>query len=73
VKKEYTDYGDSARESRVTAEIELLSSTSENVCELWNGREIVRLAGQPKILGCVFTEDETGFCVGDLNEALTKQ
>jgi hypothetical protein len=73
VKKEYTDYGGSARESRVTAEIELLSSNSENVCELWNGREIVRLAGQPKILGCVFTEDETGFCVGDLNEALTKQ
>jgi hypothetical protein len=36
---------------------------------MWNGREIVRLAGQPKTLECVFTEDETGVCVGGLYDA----
>ncbi|KAH7397437.1 hypothetical protein BKA66DRAFT_241867 [Pyrenochaeta sp. MPI-SDFR-AT-0127] len=34
-----------ARENQATAEVELLSSTSENVSELWNGREIVRQLG----------------------------
>ncbi|KAL0936785.1 ankyrin repeat protein [Colletotrichum truncatum] len=34
-----------ARESRSIAEQELLSSTSENVCELWSGRQVVRLIG----------------------------
>ncbi|KAK1830206.1 hypothetical protein QBC39DRAFT_354441 [Podospora conica] len=34
-----------ARESQLTAEQELLSSTSVDVCELWNGKEIVRLMG----------------------------
>ncbi|KAF4829971.1 hypothetical protein CGCTS75_v006169 [Colletotrichum tropicale] len=34
-----------AREPKSTAEQELLSSTSENVCELWNGKQIVRLIG----------------------------
>ncbi|KAI9658258.1 MAG: hypothetical protein M1821_002391 [Bathelium mastoideum] len=36
-----------ARESRVTAEQEFLSSTSVEVCELWSGSEIVRVAGKP--------------------------
>ena len=31
-----------ARESFATAEVELLSSTSENVCERYNGNEIIR-------------------------------
>lgn len=34
-----------ARESRATAEAELLSSTSEEVCEMWNGHEIIRTHG----------------------------
>ncbi|RYP70138.1 hypothetical protein DL771_005650 [Monosporascus sp. 5C6A] len=34
-----------ARESQSTAEQELLSSTSSNVCELWSGREVVRVMG----------------------------
>ncbi|KAF2112232.1 hypothetical protein BDV96DRAFT_551207, partial [Lophiotrema nucula] len=34
-----------ARESRSTAETELLSSTSADVCELWNGQEVVRQYG----------------------------
>lgn len=38
-----------ARESRSTAELELLSSTSADVCELWSGQEIVRLIGNPQM------------------------
>ncbi|KAJ3459808.1 hypothetical protein MRS44_015881 [Fusarium solani] len=34
-----------ARESHSVAEQELLSSTSQNVCEMWNGQQIVRLIG----------------------------
>lgn len=36
-----------ARESRANAEMEILSSTSEDVCELWSGQEIVRELGNP--------------------------
>jgi hypothetical protein len=36
-----------ARESQSTAEQELLSSTSPDVCELWSGKEVVRLIGSP--------------------------
>jgi hypothetical protein len=36
-----------ARESPTEAEIELLSSTSESVCEMWNGEGIIRTAGNP--------------------------
>jgi len=35
-----------ARESFATAEVELLSSTSENVCERYNGNEIIRKEGK---------------------------
>jgi len=38
-----------ARENRALAEIELMSSTSNEVCELFNGRGIVRAMGKPKI------------------------
>ena len=31
-----------ARENRATVEVELMSSTSHEVCELWNGHGIVR-------------------------------
>jgi hypothetical protein len=43
------------------------------VCELWNGREIIRQAGRPKILEFIFSEDETGVCIGDLANAVTKE
>ncbi|KAK3321371.1 hypothetical protein B0T19DRAFT_466722 [Cercophora scortea] len=36
-----------ARESQSTAEQELLSSTSNDVCELWSGEEVVRMIGSP--------------------------
>jgi hypothetical protein len=39
-----------ARESQATVEVELMSSTSPNVCELWNGQGIVRILGSLPIL-----------------------
>ena len=38
-----------ARESRAVAESELMSSTSNEVCELWNGQQIVRVMGEGPI------------------------
>lgn len=38
-----------AREARSMAEQELMSSTSPDVCEMWNGRAIVRLTDSPPI------------------------
>jgi hypothetical protein len=38
-----------ARENLAGAEVELMSSTSEDVCELWNGSEIVRSLGSPPV------------------------
>ncbi|KAF8535765.1 hypothetical protein BDD12DRAFT_796787, partial [Trichophaea hybrida] len=38
-----------ARENRAVAEVELMSSTSHEVCELWNGRQVVRIIGSPPI------------------------
>ncbi|KAI5804219.1 hypothetical protein DFH27DRAFT_481127, partial [Peziza echinospora] len=38
-----------ARENNGSAEVELQSSTSNNVCELWNGDAIVRVMGAPEI------------------------
>ncbi|KAK4247683.1 hypothetical protein C7999DRAFT_41018 [Corynascus novoguineensis] len=38
-----------ARESHAVAEAELMSSTSNEVCELWNGQQIVRVMGRGPI------------------------
>ncbi|KAF5611338.1 uncharacterized protein FTJAE_14208 [Fusarium tjaetaba] len=38
-----------ARENKALAEIELMSSTSGEVCELFNGNSIVRAMGKPRI------------------------
>ncbi|RPA85575.1 hypothetical protein BJ508DRAFT_178439 [Ascobolus immersus RN42] len=46
-----------ARESRASVEEELATSTSHDVCEVWNGQAVVRLVGSPKILQLVFLED----------------
>jgi hypothetical protein len=37
------------RENRALAEIELMSSTSKEVCELFNGKSIIRIIGKPMI------------------------
>ena len=43
-----------ARENRATAEVELMSSTSHEVCELWNGQGIVRTMGRPQVQQIVY-------------------
>jgi len=45
-----------ARESKAAAEIELMSSTSHEVCELWNGQAIVRVMGAPDIVEILYFE-----------------
>jgi hypothetical protein len=45
-----------ARENRATVEVELMSSTSHEVCELWNGQGIVRTLGRPKVQQIVYLE-----------------
>ena len=49
-----------ARESRAVAESELMSSTSNEVCELWNGQEIVRVMGEGPIREFVVLLPEGG-------------
>lgn len=41
-------------ENRAAAEIDLMSSTSHDVCELWNGQMIVRMMGSPPVLELIF-------------------
>ncbi|ETS78378.1 hypothetical protein PFICI_10440 [Pestalotiopsis fici W106-1] len=48
-----------ARGSQSDAEQELLSSTSEDVCELWSGHEIVRVMGQPAGMKTLIIVDDT--------------
>ncbi|KAK2740497.1 hypothetical protein FQN55_008840 [Onygenales sp. PD_40] len=38
-----------ARENLAVAEAELMSSTSKDVCEMWNGQQVVRVMGQGQI------------------------
>ncbi|KAF7542176.1 hypothetical protein G7Z17_g11812 [Cylindrodendrum hubeiense] len=45
-----------ARESRAIPEAELMSSTSKEVCELWNGHEIVRVMGEGPIREFIILE-----------------
>lgn len=46
-----------ARENRATVELELMSSTSHKVCELWNGQGIVRTMGKPEVQEIIFLEE----------------
>jgi hypothetical protein len=46
-----------ARENRAAPEVELMSSTSHEVCELWNGQAVVRMVGRPEIQQLVYLED----------------
>jgi hypothetical protein len=58
-----------ARESRAAAEAELLSSTSHEVCEMWNGQEIVRTFGQPHTEEMILVFDERELKAVDLRQA----
>lgn len=48
-----------ARENLAVAEMELMSSTSDEVCELWNGQGIVRCMGSSPVVEfiCMLPED----------------
>jgi len=46
-----------ARENRALAELELMSSTSGEVCELFNGKSVVRAMGQPSLAQYVLFPD----------------
>ncbi|KAF8535491.1 hypothetical protein BDD12DRAFT_647876, partial [Trichophaea hybrida] len=41
-------------ESLGTAELELMSSTSDSVCELWNGQAVSKVLSSPEVLELVF-------------------
>ena len=45
-----------ARENRASVELEVMSSTSRDVGELWNGESIVRIVGRPTIKQLIFIE-----------------
>lgn len=38
-----------ARENKGKAEVEMMSSVSREVCELWNGKAVIRATGKPEI------------------------
>ena len=46
-----------ARETAGGAELELMSSTSHEVCELWNGDVIVRVMGSAPVRELLFFEN----------------
>ncbi|KAI5776322.1 hypothetical protein EDC01DRAFT_625499, partial [Geopyxis carbonaria] len=45
-----------AREAHAACEVELMSSTSHEVCELWNGQTVVRVLGSPQVIELIFIE-----------------
>lgn len=49
-----------AKESRGQVEAELMSSTSSDVCELWNGEGVVRVLGRPVLLQLVYEKPSGG-------------
>ena len=49
-----------ARESRAVAKAELMFSTSNKVCELWNGGEVVRVIGAGPIRKFIILLPEDG-------------
>lgn len=48
-----------AKENRADAEKELMSSTSHEVCELYNGESIVRVMGTPQIQEFLYFEERS--------------
>lgn len=54
-------------ENLSAAEMELMSSTSHEACELWNGKDVVRCQGSPSIWEfiCVLPRGKNGDCYRD--------
>ncbi|KAF8533084.1 hypothetical protein BDD12DRAFT_696580, partial [Trichophaea hybrida] len=57
-----------AREPQGFAELELMSSTSHEVCELWNGEAIVRVMGSPLVQELFYVKE-----LDDSDKAETSQ
>ena len=49
-----------ARESKGVVEVELMSSTSANVCELWSGQRVVRVLGSSPIIELYYLQSDLG-------------
>lgn len=49
-----------ATENLAAAELELMSSSSNEVCELWNGRDVVRCAGSAPVWEFICLLPRTG-------------
>ena len=49
-----------ARETDASVQVDLLSSVSQEVCELWNGRSIIRSTGQPDVKQIIHIPAEKG-------------
>ncbi|KAI5777047.1 hypothetical protein EDC01DRAFT_624570, partial [Geopyxis carbonaria] len=62
-----------ARETQAEAELELMSSTSADVCELWNGEGIVRVAGSPNITEILYNPEMMEPDVTTRSDAMTKK
>lgn len=56
-----------ARESRAAVEADLMSSTSHEVCELWNGQEIVRVMGTGPIREFIILSPKGDTTGGDIS------
>lgn len=55
------------KESRATAEMDILTSTSEEVCDVWNGHAMVRVAGRSRTKQVLCIRDESKNCEGLVN------
>ena len=62
-----------AAESRAAAGLELTSATSSSICELWDGRSVVRVYGSPKILTIVYLEPINDEPLHDTERTLLKK
>lgn len=60
-----------AKESRGTVEAEVMSSTSPDVCELWNGKGVARVLGSPTLLQLVYVPREVPIGDGSSNKSST--
>ena len=49
-----------ARENKASVEIELMSSVSQEVCEIWNGQSIIRSTGQPQVKQIIHLPSKEG-------------
>ncbi|PGH14988.1 hypothetical protein AJ79_02668 [Helicocarpus griseus UAMH5409] len=62
-----------ARENLAVAEAELMSSTSKEVCELWNGQQVVRVMGTAPVREfIILTPERRENGLGDLEVEVNK-